>query len=140
MSSTLRKLLLGGVAVVLFGVAGYLLFVRGGSEAKYPTEYFVHVVDLQTKQEAKINAKMTEAAPYLNPATGQRTFYPWWFCQGCRYRFVPPATLGADGAPHLPQMPSCSHCGKMVTGPWIPEGDPDVEKPAGDAPLPALPK
>lgn len=138
MSSAKKNLVLGTAAVVLLLAAGVLLVTRGGSaQAKYPTGYVVQGVDLETKTDVTIHATNKEVAPFVNPATGKRTVYPWYFCEDCKLRFVPalvPSRTG--GPPKLPMIPACPKCGHSGT-PWSPE-DPEQATPAGDAPLPEL--
>ncbi len=139
MSAGKKNLVLGGGALVLLAAAAVLLVTRGGgAQAKFPTGYVVHGVDFDTKTEVTIHATNKDAAPYVNPATGKRAVYPWFFCEECRLRFVPalePSRTG--GPPKLPMIPACPTCGKAGT-PWSPE-DPEQAQPTGDAPLPALP-
>ncbi len=139
MSNAKKNLMLGGGAVVLLAAAGVLLLTRGGTgaQAKYPTGYVVHGVDLETKAELTINATNKQGAPFVNPATGKRTVYPWFFCEECRVRFVPELVARPDGPPKLPMIPACPKCGKSGT-PWAPEFEEQAE-PAGDAPLPTMP-
>jgi hypothetical protein len=139
MSSGKKNLLLGAAVVALLAAAGVILVTRGvGGGAKYPSGYVVHGVDLETKAELTIHATNKEGAPFVNPATGKRTVYPWFFCEDCRIRFVPDLVPRPDGGPpKLPMIPACPKCGKSGT-PWSPEL-PEQAEPAGDAPLPALP-
>lgn len=139
MSPTLKNALLAGAAAVIL-IAAVFLYFRPRDVAEFPTEYVVQTVCLETKQEMPVRAAMTERAPFVNPSTGRRTLYPWWFCWECKYRFVPTPIPGqGDEPPRIPPMPACPHCGSANTGSWVPE-DPDAAQPAGDAPLPELPK
>jgi hypothetical protein len=139
MSAGKKNLVLGVGAVVILAAAGVVLLTRGGGpQAKYPTGYVVQGVDLETKADVTIHASNKETAPFVNPATGKRTVYPWFFCEECKWRFVPalePSRTG--GPPKLPMIPACPKCGKPGT-PWSPDF-PEQAEPAGDAPLPALP-
>jgi hypothetical protein len=134
-----KNLLLGGAAVVLLGAAGVSLVTRTGSaRAKFPTGYVVQGVDLETKTDVTIHATNKETAPFVNPATGKRTVYPWFFCEECKWRFVPalvPSRTG--GPPKLPMIPACPKCGRSGT-PWSPDF-PEQAETTGDAPLPAMP-
>lgn len=140
MKPATKNLLMGGAAVVLLVAAGVITFTRGlSAKAKYPTGYTVQGVDLVTKEELVIQATNDESAPFTNPKTGQRTVYPWHYCPKCNRRFVPqPVPARQGGPPKMPMIPACPGCG----GPgqvWVPE-DPEQAQPAGDLPLPAMPK
>jgi hypothetical protein len=139
MSTGKKNMVLGAAAVVLLAAAAALVFTRGGSaRAKYPTGYVVQGVDLETKADVTIHASNKETAPYVNPATGKRTVYPWFFCEECKWRFVPDLVpRPGGGPPKLPMIAACPKCGRSGT-PWMPE-DPEQAHPAGDAPLPAMP-
>jgi hypothetical protein len=138
MTAAKKNLLLGVGVAVLLAAAGVLFFTRGGNaQAKYPTGYVVQGVDLETKADVTIHATNKESAPFVNPSTGKRTVYPWYFCEECKLRFVPALVASKTGGPpKLPMIPACPKCGHSGT-PWSPE-DPEQATPAGDVPLPAL--
>jgi hypothetical protein len=140
MSPVVKNLLLGAAAVVMLALAVYFFATRRPADAQYPTEYTESTVCLETKEEFPVTSKITERAPFVNPKTGRRTLYPWYFCNNCQYRFVPTAIPSSDGeAPRLPIAPTCPHCGAQSASSWDPSS-PSQAKPAGTAPLPALPK
>jgi hypothetical protein len=131
---------LAAVAIVLLGVAGVSFFARGGckSGAELPSVRRLHCVDLKTGGEYTIEAPMDRVAPFANPSTGELTLYPWYFCNDCKYRFVPAPVPSPNGPPKLPAIPSCPHCGSSNCGTWVPEIY-ESEKVA-DAELPKLPQ
>ena len=133
-----RNWLLSGASIIVILAAGVVIFTRGSAKAQFPEGYVVHAVDLETKDELEIHASNKERPPFVNPKTGQRTMYPWYFCLECQHRFVPALVPSASGGPPvLPMIPACPKCGQSGT-PWAPE-DPDQAQPKGDAPLPKLP-
>jgi hypothetical protein len=135
----MKNIILGAAAVVILGLAVFLYFWRSPGPSQF-NEFVTPAVDLETGQELRVTYKLGERAPFVNPATGKRTVYPWYFCQDCRKRFVPDLVPSADGGPpRLPAIPICPLCGGSRTGGWMRE-DPDQAEPAGDAPLPKLPK
>ena len=123
----------------MLAIAVYFFSTRASPEAQYPAEYTSRVVCLETHEESKVTSKMTERAPFVNPKTGRRTLYPWYFCYNCKYRFVPTPIPSADGeAPGLPIAPTCPHCGSSHAASWVPS-DPDQANPVGTAELPKVP-
>lgn len=130
---------MAGGAVVILGVAAYLLISGMQSGAEFPKEQSAYVVDLETKEEKVLDYGAGETAPFVNEATGRRTFYPIWWCSDCERRFVPQASVGADGVPRIPAMPSCPVCNQMHTGQWAPEWPEQANPKNPDAPLPKLP-
>lgn len=140
-----KNVVLGVVAVVIFGVAAFLYFYPWETAPELPKQFTVHGVCLDTQKEFTVTVPLGEAAPYPNPETGRRTVYPWYFCLECRHRFVSlppsataPAAVPTTGPQRMPGMVVCPLCSSAATGAWQPL-DPDEAKPAGDAPLPPLP-
>lgn len=131
-------MLAGGLGVI--GLAIVLFVVRESPEAKYPTKVYGKGVCLETKAEIDYVREQGQYPPFVNPATGRRTVYPWWYCPACNKRFVPALIPARDGGPpRMQQPPSCPLCGSGSVGGWYP-ADPDQASPAGDAPLPEMPK
>jgi hypothetical protein len=140
MSPIVKNLLLGAAAVVMLALAVYIYRTRPPADAQYPTECTVSTVCLETKEEVSVTSKMTERAPFVNPKTGRRTLYPWYFCNNCKFRFVPTPIPSSDGeAPRLPIAPTCPHCGAQSACSWD-QSSPSQAKPAGTAELPKVPK
>jgi hypothetical protein len=140
MSPTLKNALLIGAAVIMLGFAAYRFLFSGGAEAKFPSEYTVQAVCLETQENLQIKYKPDQIAPFVNPKTGKRTVYPWYFCLTCKYKFVPDLVPAPDGGPpRMPVVPTCKHCGGQKAGSWNPQ-DPEEATPAGVCELPKLPK
>ncbi len=138
--SARRNVILVVAAVALLGAAVLVYALRTREDLSLPSSYAVYCACLETKQEVAITAKLTDPLPFANPTTGRRTVYPWWFCNDCRYRFVPaPVPDSHGGPPKPPMMATCPHCGSSSTGSWA-KGLPDMDNPAGDCPLPPMPK
>jgi hypothetical protein len=142
-----KNLLLVAVAVVCLVTAAIIHFYPWKMAAKHPDRIRIHGVCLETKRDVVVTAPIGESAPYLNPQTGKRTVYGWYFCGDCRHRFVPgrrpttapaPSTLPVATALRPAGIPVCPLCGGANCGAWNPD-DPDQAHPAGDAPLPAKP-
>lgn len=135
----MKNLILGAAAVVILGLALLLYLWRTPDKSQF-TEFVAPGVDLETGQEVRVTYKLGERAPFLNPATGKRTVYPWYFCEDCQKRFVPELVPSPDGGPpRLPPIPTCPLCGGSRAGVWMPDY-PDHAQPKGDAPLPKLPQ
>jgi hypothetical protein len=132
-----RKFVLLGLAAVILAAAVVLYIVRmPRPELEIGTSYTVLGVCLETKKEFEVEASFREVAPFKNPETGRATVYTWWFCNQCKYRFVP-APQAAP--PHrLPIAASCPHCQSGNTCSWG-KGMPEMDAPAGDCPLPPMP-
>lgn len=134
-----KNILLGCGAVLVLLVAGAMYFRTSSGALPTISKFRAAAVALDTKQELTVSFKPDEPPPWVNPATGKRTVYPWWYCLDCKYRFVPPLVPNPNGGPPSSAGRSnCPHCGSANTTGWRPE-ELEPEKPAGDAPLPTLP-
>jgi predicted RNA-binding Zn-ribbon protein involved in translation (DUF1610 family) len=133
-----RNLILGGVAVVILGVAAVLYVTRAGSgKAELPTQALTYGVCLACQQDVEVAHGMTEQAPFVCPKCGARAVYPWFYCLECKKRVVPhlEKVAGAD-YPVLPVVPVCPACGASRLRAYRP--DIGIET-SGDAPLPPWP-
>jgi len=134
-----KNIILVIVAVVLLAIAAVSFYLRSGEQTEIPNQYRIHGVCLETHKEFTLTVKASDAMPFVNPETGRRTVYTWWFCADCRHRFIPELVASPDGGPpHYRPFPLCTNCGSNCTGTWFPE-DPEQEHPDGDGPLPPLP-
>jgi DNA-directed RNA polymerase subunit RPC12/RpoP len=138
MSPTRRNIVLAGLAIGLFIVAG-VIFSRSDASADYPSTYMLDGVCLQCKQDGRLQLKTAQIPPYECPHCHERAFYPWFYCSDCKVKFVPNLVKNPGGGrPHgLPVVPMCSECGGPHVGNYIPT-DPE-QSPTGVADLPGLP-
>lgn len=140
MSEGKRNIIYGGGAVLLLALAVVLFAWRGGSGANLPAELTARCVCLETHQEFTLKYGVRDAPPLVNPNTGRRTVYPWWYCPECNKRFIPDLVPDPRGGPPKPPpIPSCPLCGSNRVGTWDP-AIPEQANPDGDAPLPELPQ
>lgn len=138
-SQQTRKIVLGSAALAIIALAVVLYAVRGGADAELSNRFTIRGVCLETGQEVVVTYTVGERAPFVNPATGRRTVYTWYYCRDCNKRFVPELLPASDGGPpRLPVIPACPLCGGTNMTGWTPD-DPDQAAPAGDAPLPKWP-
>jgi hypothetical protein len=130
-----KNVALALAAILAFGLAAFF-FTRDTAKPSF-ARMKAHGLALDTKQELAVEFGPSEPPPWVNPATGQRTVYPFWFCEKCKYKFVPQLEPNpAGGPPRVPMAPRCTHCGDEHVGSWIPE----VSEPAaGTAPPPKWP-
>jgi hypothetical protein len=135
-----RDVILGIVAAVVAVLALVLYVVRSGSQTDVDYAGEMQGVDLATGEEVVLGSVdfVAERPPYVNPATGERTVYPWFFDTDTGRRFVPQLQPSPDGPPRLPVVIQ-SPAGNAGT-PWYPGIAEDYEvEPGPDYPLPALP-
>jgi hypothetical protein len=133
-----KPVVLGLVAVAAFGVSAYLVFGRGSPAIEIGKSFTENGVCMSCKAESQLAYPREEIAPHRCPKCGEQAFYPYYFCNDCKYRFVPALVTGSAGTP--PRMPlgvSCTHCQSSSAGPWFAD-QPDYQ-PAGTMPLPKWP-
>ncbi len=138
MNQKTKSVLLGMAAVAMLGVAVGLYLTRSTGGTRIPDEFSIHGVCLETGVDVAVTYRVGERAPFVNPATGQRTVYMWYLCRDCAKRFVPPLVPDpAGGPPRPPPIPTCPLCGGSDVVAWNPD-DPTQPEPVGDAPLPQM--
>ena len=139
MEQSNKKVWLSVVAVVVLGFAGYRLFFRSTEAYSYPDRFTGHGVCLACGQESTIEYPAMSQPPYECQGCGEKTVYLWWFCDDCRYRFIPDLVPGKPGEPPKPNpYPVCTHCRCMHITSWDPDNP--YQAPEGDAPLPKWPQ
>ena len=135
MTSRRRNLILGGIALVCFAVAGYVFVATGSSRGPAPGEYIEHCICLACQQEVVLRHGADEIAPYRCPHCGQAAVYSWYYCYDCGKRFVPKPLMREPGGPlRPPATVICGACGSRNVCAYVPELL--SEEPKGNAPLP----
>ena len=133
-----KQLVLGIVALLAFGIAGYLVFGRSSRVVEIAKNFTEYGVCLSCKAEGQVTYPREEIAPHRCPKCGQQAFYPYYYCNDCKYRFVPAlVNAGADSPPRIPLSIICTHCRSESTSPWF--ADDRAYEPAGTMPLPKWP-
>ncbi len=133
-----RNVAIAVVAVVIIAFAGYrVLTARSGGAMKFPDEFTAAGICLNCKQETTITFHPGEKPPYHCEGCGEDAVYPWWFCNDCKYRFIPELIRKPGQPPRPTPYPVCTHCGCADVSGWDPDNPYQV--PQGDAPLPKWP-
>jgi hypothetical protein len=133
-----KQLALGLVALGAFGVAAYLVFGRSNARVEIGEKFSEAGVCLSCKAEGQVSYPREEPAPHRCPKCSEHAFYPYYFCNDCKYRFVPALVAGPAGTPpHMPLGVACTHCQSGSAGPWF--ADQPGYEPAGTMPLPKWP-
>jgi hypothetical protein len=134
-----RQVVLGIVAVVALGGAGYMLLGRPASEGASATRPLTTLgACLACRQECEVKHTLKDIAPLTCPKCAQQAVYPWLYCETCQQRFVAqPERMVAGDPPRVPMNPICPICqsASAVTAYMV---DPSIT-PKGDAPLPKWP-
>lgn len=138
MEAPKRNILLGSVAVGIFGLAAMLYFTRSNVGAQFPSRYTMEGVCVKCGEQVEAQYDAGEIPVGSCPRCGTQTVYAWMFCFNCKKRFVPNLVPSSKGGPPMPPVvPVCTGCGSNHTGAWVPD-DPERVSVA-DLPLPALP-
>jgi Zn ribbon nucleic-acid-binding protein len=134
-----KQLVLVLVALGAFGIAAYLVFGRSASTVQIGKNFTEAGVCLSCKAEGQVSYPREEPAPHRCPKCGEQAFYPYYFCNDCKYRFVPPLVAGPAGTPPgLPLGAVCPRCQSSSVGPWF--ADQPGYEPEGTMPLPKWPQ
>ena len=137
MSKRQRTTLLGAVGIVAILAAGIVFFSSGrGAAPAIGKEFTTYGICLACKHEAQISYPRDEYPPHRCPSCGKQAFFPLFFCETCKKRFVPELVRSqATGRLRLPDAVStCPGCGGGDLSLFIPEAQ--AEKPVGDLPWP----
>lgn len=137
MKPAVKNGILIGIVVVAGGFAAYRLYDTS-SGPSVPKDYTVQGVCLSCRAEAELTQSIRERPPFACKSCNAKSVFPWFYCPTCKKRFVPTPSKIAEGIVRLPVVPTCPGCGGnkgMSLNPTDPE-----QKPAGDLPLPAMPK
>ncbi len=132
-----RNALLAAVAVVLLAVAGFRMLRSSGNAIENIRTYTGYGVCLACKQESVVSYGVNESQPLRCEACGEQAFYLWWYCNECKYRFIPDLVRKPGQPPRPNPYPRCTHCGCADVSGWDPENP--YQTPAGDAELPDWP-
>lgn len=134
----MRNLVLGGIAIVLFAVAGYVFLRPAGGKIRLPDEYQYRGICAACKSEVMGKYSKHEHEPYQCPACSERAAFLWRYCSVCHKRTLPELVKPAEGGPKtVPAMPLCPVCRCFDLSPFDPDR-PD-QAPTGDNPLPRWP-
>lgn len=137
--ATIKNLVLGGVAVVLLLASTWFTCSHESPQARLPDEFTSYGVCLETGDEVTAVYGADQRAPWVNPSTGRRTVYPWYYCRECQTRFVPELQPDrAGGLPRVPVVAICPECGSQKTVPWTKEGM-FAQEPKKTIPPPPMP-
>ena len=133
-----RKVIMGGVAIAAFVIAGVLLIRNMGAASTESTSVDVNGVCLACKKEVQASYPLVPA-PHQCPQCSAVAVYPWMYCRDCEMRFVPELEV-RDGVPRIPMIPRCPKCGGGQAEPWYPGIEQEFETTSkGDLPLPKWP-
>ncbi|MFO0838806.1 MAG: hypothetical protein U1D55_09785 [Phycisphaerae bacterium] len=136
-----RKAIIGVFCVfVAGGVVAAILFWQGSVNPKDlipPKTYTAPSTCLACRKSSEMTWCPPQKPPFECPHCAQRAFFPWYFCNGCRKRFVAPAVRNEAGDPVTPEKLNCPACGSPDVTPV--DLTNTEQKPAGDLPLPKWP-
>lgn len=135
MNSNQKNAVMGGLALVVLGIAGYLFF-RPTETVTFPSTKRIDGVCLACKAEQNTTADLTSPPPFVCDSCGSSAVFSWMYCNACKKRFIPHITM-QDGVPKLPVIPACTGCGSTNTTQYATD-DPD-QAPVGDVALPKWP-
>jgi hypothetical protein len=132
-----RQVLMFGLLVLVAASAGALFWYRSGTTVPEVTRIDLFGVCLACGQEVTTQYPPTETAPRSCPHCQKLAVYPWFLCDECEHRFVPPPEPAPAGQPHpMPRTAVCPNCNRSGASPWDP-GLASITK--GDRALPAWP-
>jgi DNA-directed RNA polymerase subunit RPC12/RpoP len=137
MEQSKRNMLLGGVAAILLAFAGYRVFFGATGKPELPDMYTSYGICLACGQEATVVHSKDQREPFHCEACGHDAVYSWWFCDDCRYRFIPELIRRPGEPPRPTPFPVCTHCNCKGVAGWDPENPNMV--PEGQAKLPEWP-
>ena len=137
MENSNRKVWLTIISVTVLVVAGYRLIFGSTGKPKLPDTYTAYGICLACKQEATILHQKDDPQPFLCQGCGEQAVYTWWYCNDCRYRFIPELIRTPGEPPHPTPYPTCTHCSCNSVSGWDPE-NPDQAR-GHDAKLPKWP-
>ncbi|MFN0135819.1 MAG: hypothetical protein ACKVS9_06840 [Phycisphaerae bacterium] len=120
------------LAIVVFGLAGWRI-LAGSGELKMSKTFTAQGICLSCKTEGTVEYAAKTVPPYKCASCDAESFYSFWYCMDCQYRFVPDLMKDAPRRP-VP-YPVCLHCNCKTVSAWIPELMPQ----RGDAKLPKYP-
>lgn len=133
----MKNAILAVVAVLGFGVAGFMVYRSSTSDPSTPDAFEAIGACLDCKQEVHVKHDAMEVEPFACTACGKKAVFKWMYCNQCNRRFVPvPAKSPIDGSPCLPQTPECSGCHCADVTFYIAGFENQI--PAGDVELPPL--
>jgi DNA-directed RNA polymerase subunit RPC12/RpoP len=137
MQQSKRNLWLGGIAVVLLAFAAYRVFSGTSGKPDLPDRYTGYGVCLACGQDLTVVYEKDQAQPLRCDACGEEAVYLWWFCNDCRYRFIPELIREPGQPPRPTPYPVCTHCNCTAVAGWNPDNPNMV--PEGQARLPRWP-
>ncbi len=128
-----KQIGLGLTAVVLLGVAGYMLF--GASDAvELPDAITTLCIDLATGEDVAITHTLDERPPFES-ATGEMSVYPWYYSYASEKLFVPRLVRDqARGVMTVDPYPQCPETNSGSVSPYSPDDPTQVVKGRIDPP------
>ncbi len=142
MASGQRNAILGIIALVAFGAAGFFFFRSSRPVVEISDEYQVYGQCLACQHEGDVPYPSDEIAPFECPSCSEMAVYPLFYCNACGKVGVPVLDRSnPDEPPRLPVVPIipvCRACRSNSMMQYSPQIIPEAET-AGRAPLPEWP-
>lgn len=134
-----RNVVLGIVAVLLLGFAGWRFFSAKPVGPRIPSKFKAFGVCLHCKQEGEATFNRLDMPPFDCAACGEKALYPWLYCNDCHFKFVAKLMRRPDRDLPVPDpYPFCTHCNCASVSDF--NRDNSNQTVMGTAPLPKWPQ